>query len=228
MITDNENNTPPDAAPNENAESNNNQSVGQNTEDAQPTEAQSENSTINPEPEVIVPADGPPAEINVAEETAVNEAGFLPTEGELNTENTTIEPEPEVIVPEDVPPAEINVVEGIEASAEESVLTFADTSESLAPVSEKADTKIEGHSNEQVNQHDRLETDGDGAALEDQESATDEADALENQPAYNEMSRQELAEALKELISRNDLERHKTAFHAMREIYRKWWPPRRV
>jgi hypothetical protein len=220
MITDNENNTPPDAAPNENAESNNNQSVGQNTEDAQPTEAQSENSTINPEPEVIVPADVPPAEINVAEETVVNEDGFLPTEGELNTENTTIEPEPEVIVPEDVPPAEINVVEGIEASAEESVLPFADTSESLAPVSEKADTKIEGHSNEQVNQHDRLETDGDGAALEDQESATDEADALENQPAYNEMSRQELAEALKELISRNDLERHKTAFHAMRDAFR--------
>ena len=214
MITDNENNMPPDAAPNVNAENNNNQSVEQNYMEGQTSETQSKNT--NPEPEVIVPEDVPPAEINLSGETTLVEEKILPNEGELKTEDATIEPQPEVIVPEDVPPAEINVVEITAMEEEETALSDAASIEALAPISESANAELDA--NEEIIQNNASVTEIDEP--EYQESGTDETDALENQPAYNEMSRPELAEALKELISRNDLERHKTAFHAMRDAYR--------
>ncbi|MFN5317230.1 MAG: DUF349 domain-containing protein [Bacteroidia bacterium] len=214
MITDNENNMPPDAAPNVNAENNNNQSVEQNYMEGQTSETQSKNT--NPEPEVIVPEDVPPAEINLSGETTLVEEKILPNEGELKTEDATIEPQPEVIVPEDVPPAEINVVEITAMEEEETALSDAASIEALAPISESAYAELDA--NVEIIQNNASVTEIDEP--EYQESGTDETDALENQPAYNEMSRPELAEALKELISRNDLERHKTAFHAMRDAYR--------
>jgi hypothetical protein len=205
MNTNEEHLQSPESTPNEPVELNNNEeSTAGHTEENGAATAMEE---PEPEPEFIPPADIP---MEPVEAELINEPIVLPAEEDApeDVHSPNLEEQAEEITAEsNTGSIETEISEmpaAVEESAENSVLTDLTATESNSGLIETiaSETPV-------------------AADILPEETNESTIDALEPLVAYNELTREELVQAMKDLAGNPDLDNQKGAFNAIRDAFRK-------